>query len=821
MTVAFPIEEVIPEVKEVLAKASMLILQASPGAGKSTVLPLALLEENWLAGRKILLLEPRRLAAAAVASRMADQLGEKVGQTVGYQMRLERKVSPETRLLVVTEGILIQMIQTDNELNDFGLIIFDEFHERNLFSDLSFTLCHQVREILRPDLRMVIMSATLDAETFADRLKVPVIVCPGRQYPVEIIYTGEIEIRRMVEETAAVVRGSLRRDEGDILVFLPGQSEIERCYTLLSKTTEGVVIHKLYGLLSLQEQRLAIQPDRNGRRRVVIATSIAETSLTIEGINIVIDAGYTRQAIFNAQRNMPGLSTTRISQDVADQRSGRAGRLAPGKCYRLWSLATEHRLKPYREPEILSADLLSLALELTRWGVRDLSELEWLTVPKAGDYAHAIDVLQQFGAIENHRLTPHGEKVYQLGAHPRLANMLIHARFAGLGALGSDLAAVLESTSGQKLESVDVRLRLEELWRNKSGSGFKRNAQVQQLAERYRKLLKINANTDLPVDFIGLGWLVALAFPERIAKRKKGTEGQFVLAGGQVAFCGADDPIAHENWIVVAQVDMRKGAGKIFMAASLDERDIDRLPKTTRRVVGWEESSERAVAWEELCLGTLIISKKPVPIHTEEISTLMKNYIRDKGESALNFNAEVKQWQERVLSLRSWDGPGLWPDVRTGYLLNTVEKWLLPFLPAVDGKTQLLKLDLTRYLSYLLSYEQQIQLDLLAPEHFKAPGGSSVRIKYQENGEAPSVAVRLQELFGLLDTPTVYSGKRPIVLHLLSPGFKPIQVTTDLRSFWSGTYFEVRKELKRRYPKHAWPDEPLKASPVRGVPKRR
>lgn len=816
-----PVTEIIPQVREYLNTRNTLIVNAPPGAGKSTLLPLAIYTEPWLAGKKILMLEPRRLAAKTIAARMASLLGESVGQTVGYRIRFESMVSNQTRIEVLTEGILTRMIHSDNALEDVGLVIFDEFHERGIHADISMALCREAQQVLRPDLRIMVMSATLNMPLLSQLLQAPVVESMGKQYPVEIIYTGEQHEMMLAEMTAKTVLKAVRENKGDALVFLPGQAEIKKCETILRKELPGFMIHPLFGQLPPAKQQSAIMPDRQGRRKVVLSTSIAETSLTIEGVAIVVDSGFGRVSRFDPKSGLSRLETVQISRDSADQRAGRAGRLGPGVCYRMWSKATQDRLTEHRIPEILEADLAALVLDMAEWGITDISQMTWLTQPPKGALAHATETLDQLNALENGRITEHGKKIHALPCHPRIAHMLVEAQKSHNLRLATDIAALLEERDPLPKETgIDLNIRIEALrrFRANDGSGG-RMGRIEKIAASYRKLFGVDAENGA-VDPYETGVLLAHAYPERIAYARPGNNAQFQMANGKYAMVGHKDDLAHEPWLAIAHVDAREGLGKIFLASPLNPKDLAPLVKQ-QEVITWDTRKGGLIASSELRIGSIVLQSKPLPSPDEKYLTdAISNAIKVEGEALLPFNDEFEQWQLRVLSLRKWRPQEGWPDVSTPTLLLTNKEWLGPYLPQIKKPEDLKKLNIKEILHYHLDRDKQMALDKLAPEKIAVPSGSYIKLQYQQNGASPILAVRLQEVFGWADTPKINEGKTPVLLHLLSPGFKPVQVTTDLRSFWDNTYFEVKKELKRRYPKHAWPEDPWQEKAVRGVKRR-
>lgn len=817
-SIHLPINDIIPDIKRQLATANTLVVSAPPGAGKSTLLPLALLGEPWLKEKKIVMLEPRRLAAGAIAQRMAALLQEPVGRTVGYRIRFESKISGLTRLEVVTEGILTRMLQQDNALEEVGLVIFDEFHERSIHADIALALCRDAQQILRPDLRIMIMSATLNMSPLSQILNAPVVESKGSLYPVEIIYTGEQDPSKIAELCALTIIRALREKDGDILAFLPGVGEIKKCETLLKKNVGGAIVYPLYGQLSYAEQVAAILPDPASRRKIVLSTSIAETSLTIEGIKIVVDSGFSRVPFFDSKTNLSGLRTLPISADSADQRAGRAGRLSSGVCYRMWSVATQQRLLPFRTPEILSSDLAPLVLDMLEWGVSDISRMTWLTPPPPEALSFALESLTALKAIHNGRITPHGKQIHRLPCHPRLAHMLVMASVEETTCLAADLAALLgERDPMETSGDVDIVLRIEALRRHRRERRTDRRWDtIEKGASLYRRLFAVEEENG-PVDPYLTGRLVAYAYPERIAKARDTHPGQFQLANGRAALVSETSDLSHESWLAIAHLDDRKGLGKVFLAAPIRPEDV--LPSAVEtQLVTWDQRKGGLLAVRELRVGNLVVQSQPLRKPEDAlVNRAIAEVLEREGETLLDFSEEVRHWQNRVMSLRVWNGNGEWPDVSTEFLTKNSRKWLEPYFSMIRRNEDFRKINLIQVLQQYLGYDKQLLLDRLAPTSVKVPSGSLIRIKYYGDGQTPVLEVRLQEVFGMTDTPRINGGKKPLVLHLLSPGFKPVQVTTDLRSFWNNTYFEVKKELKRRYPKHSWPDNPLQAEAVRGV----
>lgn len=823
---SYPVLEVLSDVKAALRDHPVVVLQATPGAGKSTVLPLHLMHEPWLSGQKMIMLEPRRLAARAVAHRMAYLLEEEPGNSVGYSVRFESKVGPNTRIQVVTEGVMNRMIQGDNTLENVGMIIFDEFHERSLQSDLALSLCRQIQEVVRPDLRILIMSATIDGGHFSERLNhAPVISSAGRQYPVTFHYDTADDGSNISVRIAAACRRAIRSYSGDILVFLPGSGEIKRTQLVLEEEYPALLVLPLYGELSFEAQQRAIVPDKSGRRKIVMATSIAETSLTIEGISIVIDSGYSRVPRFNPRSGLTRLETVRVTKDSADQRAGRAGRLGPGACYRLWTEKTHQFLLPARTPEIMDADLSTLMLELAHWGVKDVAELDWITPPPAGAVSQASVLLHQLGALHDNAITDRGKAMVRLPTHPRLAHMLTKAEGdEKLLGLAIDCAALLEEKDPLPREyGADLAIRIDALRafrRRESFAGDRVTLErIERLANHWRRMLKVPVQSGR-ITHARVGMLMLDAYPDRVAQQAERQGSVYKLVNGRVARLLPNDPMVSEPWIVAVNLDAGAGEGKIFMAAAVDPADLV-ASSVDEEVVRWDDHHERIVGIVEKRIGSLVIDRRQLKdISPEKRRQVLCDMIRSKGLRALGWSDTLANWQARVMSLRRWNGDESWPDVSDRRLLETLDEWLGPFLEGVSSRSELQRVDAGGALRAVLSWDRQQHLDTLAPPRIKVPSGSELSLKYSAEGEAPVLAVRLQEVFGWTDTPAVNDGKNPILLHLLSPGYRMVQATSDLRSFWGTGYTEVRKELRRRYPKHSWPDDPLTATPVRGVRKR-
>ena len=828
--ITLPIQTVLPDILAALATRSGLVLQAPPGAGKTTGVPLALLDAPWLGGGRIIMLEPRRLAARAAATRMAQTLGEAPGETVGWRIRFESKVGPRTRIEVVTEGILVRMLQDDPALTGVGLVIFDEFHERSLHADLGLALALECQQGLRDDLKLLVMSATLDGEPVARLMgDVPVVTSQGRAYPVETRFLSRPDPRRFADDVAAAVIRALAETEGDVLVFLPGAGEIRRVERLLADHPglAEVVLAPLYGDLAQEAQDQAIRPLPDGRRKVVLATSIAETSLTIDGVRVVVDGGQMRVPRFDPGSGMTRLVTLAASRASADQRRGRAGRQGPGVCYRLWSQAEDRALQPWSAPEIVAADLAPLALDLAQWGVVDAGSLAWLDPPPAAHLAQARDLLVDLGALAaDGRITAHGRRMAALALHPRLAHMVLRGQALALGGLACDLAALLAERdvlrAGRGARDGDIRLRLQAL---RTGEGFDPRhglaidraalSRARQAAREWRRRLGLKAGTG-DGSAAQAGLVLALAYPDRIARRRPGGEPRYAMANGRGAAFADHEPLAAEEWLALAELDGDRREARIFLAAPLTLGDIEEhfaeLIETAEHCA-WDPREGVVAAGRQVRLGQLVLEDKPLrqPDPTM-LAAAMADGIRAMGLACLPWTSELEALRARLAFIRAADAEGGWPDLSDAALLDGLNDWLGPYLGGITRKSHLARLDLAGAVSGLLDWEHKRRLDDLAPSHVLVPSGSRIAIDY--SGETPVLAVRLQEMFGCADTPRIAGGRVPLLLHLLSPARRPVQVTRDLASFWAGAYREVKGDLKGQYPKHWWPDDPMQAEPT-------
>ena len=886
---SLPASQIAVGVNEALHTNSSLVVTAPPGAGKSTLLPLTILSSLG-EGEKILMLEPRRLAARQIAERMAQMLGEQVGETIGYRVRFESRVSKRTRIEVLTEGILTRMIVDDATLDGVSVVIFDEFHERSINSDLALALTRQAQQIIRPDLKVVIMSATIDTSNICAALQAPLIESEGRMFPVELHYADEdTDPRDIAAAAASTTIEAYKKYEGDILVFLPGQAEIEHCYELLSKsqhftaspsqpintsthqhlttstsqptttTPHHLTIHPLYGNLSPEDQRRAIAPSAPGERKIVIATPIAETSITIEGVRVVIDAGLCRQVVFDARTGLSHLETVRISMDMATQRMGRAGRVAEGVCYRLWTKASEHLMAEQRKPEIEEADLAPMLLDTAAFGESDAEALPWLTMPPRAGVFKAKELLTALGAIdENGNITSIGKRMATLPCHPRIARMILATtnlttstpqgvHLSPLGfcrlpeqevhqqhlttstshhnntSLACDIAALLEEKDPlSETGGTDLTLRLSALRTARRKKQLGRWQRIAKIAAEYRRMAHTDEDNRDPAP-TEVGLLVAYAYPERIAHSTNSIGGYRLASGANVQLDAADQQSAH-SWLAIASLYSATGTtGRVFLAAPIAPDDLEKEFVKEVDNIAWDTKQGCVVMQREQRIGKLILSQKPIhDADKERLKGIVCEAMKKDGLTMMAWSEKaVEQVQRRVAQVAAWHPEMALPDVSTEHLLSTAADWL-PFYLEEGGRVktsvqELRKLNLAEIIWNILPYEAQLEVDRLAPTHIEVPTGSHIRIDYRSGAEAPVLSVRLQECFGMERTPCVDDGRQPLLMELLSPGFKPVQLTQDLASFWQGTYFEVRKELRRRYPKHYWPENPLEAEAVRGV----
>lgn len=812
----YPALAALPALRRALAVDGRAVLAAPPGSGKTTVIPLALLDEPWLHGKKIVMLEPRRVAARASAARMASLLGERVGETVGYQVRFERRVSTATRIEVITEGLLTRRLQADADLPGVGLVIFDEFHERSLDADLALALTLEVRANLNDELRVLVMSATLDTQRVSTLLgNAPVIEAGGRMFAVDVRYLPLRTGTALEVALADAAAAALADNDGDVLAFLPGGREIRGAQRLLETRLGNTVgVFPLYGDLPSAEQDAALQPINDGRRKIILATNIAQTSLTVEGVTTVVDGGYARVARFDLGAGANRLETQRISRASADQRAGRAGRLQPGVAYRLWSRDQHGQLPAHDTPEILSADLSRFALELAGWGVNDPSQLALMDAPPTTSWRYARDLLASLEALDGDgRITAHGRALLRLPAAPRIAHMLVVAKAMNLSELAAWTAAAIE----ERDTGADLSGAARNLHAGRAEPGVQR-----RVRESVRQLLRlIDADERGAPDFDAVGRVVALAYPERVARRRGEQRGVFLCVDGGEARLHERETLASSDWLAVAHWEPGVPR-RIRSAALLNQDDLLRdhaAQIVTADEVRWDAQVEAVVSERQTRLGAIVLERKPLRESKSGArrSALIQG-LRGLGLDALPWTDTARQWQARVMSLRAWRANEAknegWPDVADAALLATLEDWLASHLDGITRRDHLARLDLAGILNAWLDYAQQQQLARLAPTHLDVPSGSRVALTYTADGAPPVLAVKLQELFGLTQTPAVNDGRNGVSLHLLSPGRRPIQVTQDLAGFWARTYAEVRKELKGRYPKHPWPDDPLAAPPT-------
>jgi ATP-dependent helicase HrpB len=843
-----PIHTILPQLLTALCHQRIVVLAAPPGSGKTTGVPLALLNEEWLRGSSILILEPRRLAARMAAQRMAQVLGEGVGQQVGYRVRFDNQVSATTRIEVVTEGILTRRLQHDPELAGVGLIVFDEFHERSIHADLALSLSLDVMAGLRDDLRILIMSATLDLPGLAAFLDDPaVVVGQGQSYPVTVHYrprpaplgrgqtlASGYNLFNLIDAMTATTAQALMDEEGDILAFLPGAEEIRRLAARLATLPQakGVEILPLFGDLPKAVQDRAVTFVPGGKRRVIIATSIAETSLTIEGVRVVIDGGYSRCLRFDPNSGLGRLVTCRVSQAAAEQRRGRAGRLSPGVCYRLWAENEQQHLPSHGRPEILDADLAPLALDLAAWGVASPLALRWLDPPPPGPYAAAIDLLTLLGGLDlQGRITAVGKRMAALPVHPRLARMLIAAEEGGNVPLACDIAALLTERDiirrgdGGRTTDLDRRLQLLAAFRQGGSSDETVDrdacARVEAVAKQLRRLLTSRPNRQQAAS---VGALLARAYPDRIGQQRPGTHDRYRLAQGRGVRLAETDPLTGSPYLVAAHLDAGQVEGRVYLAAAITVDEIRAsLPDliTTPATTFWDGREEAVISRCQERILDLVVSERPWPqAAPEAVLNALLTGIKGMGSSCLPWSKEARSFQARVTSLHHWLPDQGWPDLSDEALVADPD-WLAPYCQGMSRRQHLCRLDILAILRAMLDWPHTNSLADQAPTHFQCPSGSRLPLHYTP-GQAPVLAVRLQELFGLAETPTVAGGRVPVLLHLLSPGQRPIQITRDLRGFWDTTYPEVKKELKGRYPKHVWPDDPWTARPTaRAQPRRK
>ncbi|PZD96218.1 ATP-dependent helicase HrpB [Paenibacillus sambharensis] len=835
---ALPVDLVLPELTSALARSSNAVLVAPPGAGKTTRVPLAVLEEPWMAGKKILMLEPRRMAARSAAHYMASSLGEKVGGTVGYRVRMDSQTSKHTRIEVITEGILTRMLQTDPSLEEAGIVIFDEFHERSLQADLGLALCLEAQRVLREDLRLLVMSATIEAKPVASLMGgAPVIISEGKRYPVETrYYPRQGAAEQLAQHTVRVIKHAIAHDSGDILVFLPGEGEIRRVQgLLLSSGLPDAEVLPLYGALSQEAQEKALARGAAGKRKIVLSTSIAETSLTVEGVHVVIDAGLMRVPRFSPRTGMSRLETVQVSAASAEQRRGRAGRLGPGVCYRLWTEEQQQQLEPSGKPEMMETDLAPLMLELAAWGTHDPAQLSFLDQPPEGAVNQAVELLQLLGAMDKSgQLSIHGRKMAEQPLHPRLSHMVLRAmeHEERLGVLACDLAVLLAERDVLRWQQkdaaeADIVLRLQVL-RAAGHEGetafrgglaeMKAAKRLVQEASRLKRSFGLQqALSDGSYDHLS-GVLLAYAYPDRVGMPRRSGGAGLQLSGGRGAVLQPVQPLSAAPMLAAAELDDTGTAGRIRLAAWLEPAELERYfadsIKETRSVF-WDAQSGTVRARLYRTFGSLILQERtlarPDP---QEVAAALMEAVRTEGLDILPWNKTAVAYRQRLAFLHQADAS--WPDVSDEALLERLDDWLLPFLDGLGSRNDLQRLQVQQALEALVPWDKRQRLNEGAPTHCTVPSGSRIPVDYSDPS-SPVVAVRLQELFGLHTTPLIGFGRMPVTLHLLSPASRPVQVTRDLASFWRNTYHEVKKDLKGRYPKHYWPDDPLTAVPTNRV----
>ncbi|EDZ61388.1 ATP-dependent RNA helicase [Sulfurimonas gotlandica GD1] len=837
-----PINQVLPQVKKELLTSNRLVLQAPPGAGKTTALPLALLDEAWLKDKIIIMLEPRRLAVRSCASRMAELLGEKVGERIGYQIKMESVKSKKTKILIVTEGILTRKLQADPSLEDVALVIFDEFHERSIHADLSLALSLESQSLIREDLKILVMSATLNTHAICGLLEnAPLIESEGRSYPVESIYldakTKEPTKREFPTFASKLITDVLKSEDGNMLVFLPGIAEIKKTQMLINETLKktnntDIFVSSLYGNLSKEEQDRAIKAPPKGKRKIVLATNIAQTSLTIEGIKIVIDSGLANSSVFNSSSGMNKLQSSFISQDSATQRAGRAGRLSAGKCYHLWHKGKI--LLKHDKPEILSTDLTQMLLELSLWGNEEISELRWMDLPPEGAMIHAKELLFELGAIDaNAKITKHGKEMCSFGVHPRLAHMMIKAKEMQLSYEASLVCVLIQEKDiyTSSYRSSDIRERVSVLHDvscgipiNASHIDIKNCKFLLQSASKIEKRQKCDVNLEM------IGVLLALAYPERVSKRREKNSCSYLLANKKGAYLHQEDELFDSEYLVICDLDARgdkvNGVGRegtlwqnalIYKAASIDKSQIELYLKEnieTKESLSWNSELQRVEARKRSYFGSIVINETQMQSSSnEEVSKVLLDGIRESGLDSLAWTKDSLGLRHRINFVNAHKALKMsceFPDFCDEHLLDTMDEWLLPYIEGKNSLKSLSSLNLYSILSGLLTWEQMQSLDALAPAKIQVASGSNIFIDYSD-ADKPILAVRLQEMFGTQNTPAVLNGKVKLMIHLLSPASKPMQITQDLESFWANTYDDVKKELRGKYKRHYWPDDPLTA----------
>jgi ATP-dependent helicase HrpB len=817
----FPIAPLLPDIRASLAAHPRLVLEAPPGAGKTTQVPIALLDAPWLAGRKIVMLEPRRVAARAAAGFMATQLGEAPGDTVGYRIRFESRISARTRIEVVTEGILTRMLQDDPMLEGVGALLFDEFHERHLAGDLGLALALDVQAGLREDLRIVVMSATLDGERLARFLDAPRLSSAGRSYPVDVAHFPARRDEALAPQTRRAIEHAVATHAGDVLVFLPGQREIAQVDATLaaSDALRDIDVLALHGELPVEQQSRVLQPAPDHRRRVVLATNVAESSVTLPGVRAVIDSGLAREPRYDPNSGFSRLDVVAIAQASADQRAGRAGRVAEGWAWRLWPQS--QRLEPQRRPEIVQVELPSLALELAAWGSADL---RFVDAPPQGALSAARDLLRRLGALAGDAITPLGRRMLALGTHPRMAAMLLTPREDRERALACDLAALLDARDPLRSRSDAVAERWRALAAFRSGrdSGASRGAlaAIDAAAKQWRRRLKVDTAPPREIDAHRIGDLLAHAFPDRIARQHATDPRRYQLANGRMATLFDDSALFGEPWLVASELRFDAKDALLLRGAPVDEARLQRdFPErfVESDTVRWDAERRALVARRERRFDAIVLeSKSAGRVDPAQAAQALTDAVRELGLDVLPWSETLQQWRARVRSLRAWLPDESFPDLSDAALVDTLDTWLRP---AFEGKTRLDALDAAELSSALhetVDWNARRRIDALAPTRIVVPSGMERRIDYAfdtlEGAQPPVLAVKLQELFGLADTPRIVDGRVPLTLHLLSPAGRPLQVTQDLKGFWERTYPDVRKEMKGRYPRHPWPEDPWSAA---------
>jgi ATP-dependent helicase HrpB len=824
----YPIDDVLPQLRDTFQHVNNVVLSAPTGAGKTTRVPIALLASAWMAEKKLIMLEPRRLAARRAAEYMAAQLGEPVGKTVGYRIRGESIISKNTRIEVVTEGILTRLLQHEPDLPNVGLIIFDEFHERSIHADLGLALTLDVQEHLRNDVRILVMSATLDGLAVSKLLgNAQIVESAGFLYPVTTNYARFSTDKPFESRMVDTILRALSDHEGDVLAFLPGRREIRRVENLLweKHVSKDIIVHALYGEASYQQQSAALSPAPAGKRKIILSTSVAETSLTIDGVCVVVDSGLVRTARFDVRRGMSGLVTVPVSKAVADQRRGRAGRQQPGVCYRLWT-ETEHiQLPDYPQPEIKTADLAPLVLNLAQWGSPNGSNLRFLDPPPEPHLAQARTLLENLGAMDHvGKLTMHGRAMAELPLHPRFASMILRGMEFKFGALACDIAALLEERdilAGKKDTDIDIALRLHTLHqRHKSDEGI--YERIISQSKRLQQLVEVS-NESNTTEINAPGILLALAYPERIARRRETNSCRYQMASGTTGVLPKGSILAREEFLALGEVDGIGAEVRVYLAAPIAKKDLQHVFTDSiieEEEIRWSSSDETVIAHSVSRIGAMVISEQNIELRGEKVGAAMLDGIRQMGLECLPWDKESRGLQQRVQWLRTnSSSPQDFPDLSNAALLDSLDNWLSPFLEGIWKKEHLINLPLLTILKSQMTHSLNQRIDSLAPSHVKLPSGSFIALDY--SGNQPVLAVRLQELFGQVNTPKIFSGKVNVLLHLLSPARRPLAITQDLHSFWTNTYPELRTQLRARYPKHIWPEDPLTAKPTNRTVKRK